>query len=220
MEVGEFNPLFAILHHGSVILCPNRSKWVAWMKEAHAAGTLIIAQDSIEGFQVATIFLGIDFNEGGIGPPLWFETVVFRRLTDGSLGFQPKTDFRYRTAVILRFAKKSGTAKSGNEPRRTGVHAGPMLIKAYRIESRRHGSIDCQPVLMGIVHFTEGIDQDQLFEQERVAVNLVMDHSPFSHDVKRGAETWDAESTNVDDELLGAPSFEDPLKNYRIWLSH
>jgi hypothetical protein len=65
-----------------------------------------------------------------------------------------------------------------------------MLIKAYRIESRRHGSIDCQPVLMGIVHFTEGIDQDQLFEQERVAVNLVMDHSPFSHDVKRGAETY------------------------------
>ena len=64
MEVGKSNSLFAILHHGSVILCSNRSKWVAWMKEAHAAGTLIIAQDSIEGFQVATIFLGIDFNEG------------------------------------------------------------------------------------------------------------------------------------------------------------
>ena len=100
MEVGEFNPLFAILHHGSVILCSSRSKWVAWMKEAHAAGALIIAQDSIEGFQVATIFLGIDFNEGGIGPPLWFETVVFRRSTDGSLGFQTKSDaFQYRTAV-------------------------------------------------------------------------------------------------------------------------
>jgi hypothetical protein len=100
MEVGKFNPLFAILHHGSVILCSNRSKWVAWMKEAHAAGTLIIAQDSIEGFQVATIFLGIDFNEGGIGPPLWFETVVFRRSTDGSLGFQTRSDaFQYRTAV-------------------------------------------------------------------------------------------------------------------------
>jgi hypothetical protein len=41
-----------------------------------------------------------------------------------------------------------------------------------------------------------------------VAVNLVMDHSPFSHDVTRGAETWDAESTNVDDELLGVPFFE------------
>jgi hypothetical protein len=99
MEVGKFNPLFAILDHGSVILCSNRSKWVARMKEVHATGTLIIAQDSIEGFQVATIFLGIDFNEGGIGLPLWFETVVFRRLTDGSLGFQTKSDFRYRTAV-------------------------------------------------------------------------------------------------------------------------
>ena len=100
MEVGKSNSLFAMLHHGSVILCSNRSKWVAWMKEAHAAGTLVIAQDSIAGFQVATIFLGIDFNEGAIGPPLWFETVVFRRSTDGSLGFQIKSDaFRYRTAV-------------------------------------------------------------------------------------------------------------------------
>jgi hypothetical protein len=53
-----------------------------------------------------------------------------------------------RSSVMLRFAKKSGTAKSGNERRRTDVNAGPMLIKAYRIESRRHGSIHCQPVLM------------------------------------------------------------------------
>ena len=80
--------------------------------------------------------------------------------------------------------------------------ARPMLIKAYRIESRRHGSIDFQPVLMGIVHFTEGIAKGQLFEQERVAVNLVMDHSPFSRDIMRGAETWEAESTNVDANCL------------------
>jgi hypothetical protein len=97
---------------------------------------------------------------------------------------------------------------------------GPMLIKAYHIESRRHGSIDFQPVLMGIVHLKEGVARGQLCQLERVAVNLVMDHSPFSHDVMRGAETWEAESTNVDDELLGVPSFEDPLKNYRIWLNH
>jgi hypothetical protein len=74
--------------------------------------------------------------------------------------------------------------------------------------------------IVHIVHFTEGIAQGQLFEQERVAVNLVIDHSPFSHDVMRGAETWEAESTNVDDKLLGIPAFEDPLKNYRIRLNH
>ena len=93
---------------------------------------------------------------------------------------------------------------------------GPMLIKAYHIES----PIDFQPVLMGIVHLKEGVARGQLCQLERVAVNLVMDHSPFSHDVMQGAETWDAESTNVDDELLGIPAFEDPLKNYRIWLNH
>ena len=93
------------------------------MKEAHAAGTLIIAQDSIAGFQVATIFLGIDFNEGGIGPPLWFETVVFRRSTTAVLASNPKRIsgiglLSMRSWVMLRFAKKSGTAKSGNERRR------------------------------------------------------------------------------------------------------
>src|ERR1700730_18073273 len=33
-----------------------------------------------------------------------------------------------------------------------------------------------------------------------------LQHFPFSHDVMRGPETWDAESTNVDDELLEVPS--------------
>jgi hypothetical protein len=140
LEVGKFNPLFAILHHGSVILCSNRSKWVAWMKEAHATGTLIIAQDSIEGFQVATIFLGIDFNEGGIGPPRWFETVVFRRLTDGSLGFQTKSNPRYWSAVDafvghVASAKKSGTAKSGND-RRAGPACTPSQCSSRHIASR------------------------------------------------------------------------------------
>jgi hypothetical protein len=71
---------------------------------------------------------------------------------------------------------------------------GPMLIKAYHIESRRHGSIDFQPVLMGIVHLKEGVARGQLCQLERVAVNLVMDHSPFSHDVmqgrRRGKRNW------------------------------
>jgi hypothetical protein len=93
--------------------------------------------------------------------------------------------------------------------------AGPILIKAYRIESRRHGSIDCQPVFLGIVHFRESVARGQLFRLERVAVNLVLDHSPFSHDVMRGLRPG-KRNRNVDDELLGVPSFEDPLKNYRI----
>jgi hypothetical protein len=48
----------------------------------------------------------------------------------------------------------------------TGVNAMPMLIKAYRIESRRHGSIDCQPVLMGILHLR--------YEQMTITANAVM----------------------------------------------
>jgi hypothetical protein len=92
MDAGRFNRLFAILHSGSVVLCTDRSEWVAWMKEAYDAGDFIIAQDSIEGFQVATIFLGINFNEETTGPPLWFETVVFRCSKDGNLGAQIECD--------------------------------------------------------------------------------------------------------------------------------
>ena len=100
MEAGRFNQLFAILDSGSVILCSDRSEWVAWMKEAHSAGNHVIAEDSIEGFQVSTIFLGINFNLGEPGPPLWFETAAFRRTIDGNLGAQIQCEaFQYSTAT-------------------------------------------------------------------------------------------------------------------------
>src|SRR6202022_3916388 len=92
MEAGRFDQLFAILDSGSVILCPDRSEWGAWMKKAHSAGNHVFAEDSIEGFQVFTIFLGINFNLGEPGPPLWFETAVFRRSTDGNPGVRINCD--------------------------------------------------------------------------------------------------------------------------------
>jgi hypothetical protein len=97
-----------------------------------------------------------------------------------------------------------------------------MLIKAYRVESRRHGSIAFEPpepVLIGIVQFTGGIDEgSEEWQRESEAVNLLMDHSPFAHDPMRGADTWDAALIVVDDESLEAPSFDDAPKGYRIWL--
>jgi hypothetical protein len=97
-----------------------------------------------------------------------------------------------------------------------------MLIKAYRVESRRHGSIAFEPpepASIGIVQFTGGIDEGrEEWQRESEAVNLLMDHSPFAHDPMRGADTWDAELIVVDDESLEAPSFDDAPKGYRIWL--
>ena len=96
-----------------------------------------------------------------------------------------------------------------------------MLIKAYRVESHRHGSIAFEPpepALIGIVHFS--IDQGrEEWQRESEAVNLLIGCSPLSHDPMRGADTWDAELIIVDDESLEAPSFDDTSKGYRIWLN-
>ena len=55
-----------------------------------------------------------------------------------------------------------------------------MLIKAYRVESHRHGSVDFGPgpVLIGIVQFP-GYDgmEDQQREEEK-ALDLLASHSP------------------------------------------
>jgi hypothetical protein len=97
-----------------------------------------------------------------------------------------------------------------------------MLIKAYRVESRRHGSIAFdppEPALIGIVQFTGSFDEGrEEWQRESVAVNLLIDHSPLAHDPMRGADTWDAELIVVDDQSLKAPFFDDALKGYRIWL--
>ena len=102
---------------------------------------------------------------------------------------------------------------SASDPRKEDCLS-PMLIKAYRVESRRHGSIAFEPpepVLIGIVQFTGGIDEgrEEEWQRESEAVNLLMNHSPFAHDPMRGADTWDAELIVVDDESLEAPSFDD-----------
>ena len=77
---------FGILENGLVISCPDITKWIEWMRESSAAGNYIVAEDEVGGFLVVTEFLGINHNATGAGPPLWFETLVFRESADGNLG--------------------------------------------------------------------------------------------------------------------------------------
>jgi hypothetical protein len=46
----------------------------------------IVAKTKIGDVLVSTVFLGIDHNHFGIGPPLLFETLVFNGPLDGSMG--------------------------------------------------------------------------------------------------------------------------------------
>jgi hypothetical protein len=77
---------FAKLHNGSVVSCPDRSEWVEWVQENFSRGNHWIVEDEVEGFYISTEFLGINHNVTGTGPPLWFETIVFRSSAKGMLG--------------------------------------------------------------------------------------------------------------------------------------
>jgi hypothetical protein len=97
-----------------------------------------------------------------------------------------------------------------------------MLIKAYRVESRPHGSIAFdppEPVLIGKVQFTGGIyggmEESQL---EIDAIELLANYSPLARDPVLGLETWEVVSIGIDDESLGTPSFQDISQGYRLWL--
>jgi len=53
-----------------------------WWQEAQAdeaAGRRVARTDVREGVWVSTVFLGIDHNYSGTGPPILFETMVNRR---------------------------------------------------------------------------------------------------------------------------------------------
>ena len=57
-----------------------------WVQENFSRGNHWIVEDEVEGFYILTEFLGINHNVTGTGPPLWFETIVFRSSAKGMLG--------------------------------------------------------------------------------------------------------------------------------------
>ena len=98
-----------------------------------------------------------------------------------------------------------------------------MLIQAYRVVSRRPGSIyfEPEPVLIGIVQFTPGIVQREIeFEPdaEAIRIRVLAKHTLTAHHQAIGIDTWKAELTSLDDDSLGTPFVENATEGYRIWL--
>lgn len=58
---------------------PDLIAWAMWFESACRDGSRMVAQtDVAPGVSVSTVFLGTDHNFFGKGPPLLFETMVFR----------------------------------------------------------------------------------------------------------------------------------------------
>lgn len=52
---------------------PNLYKWAEWFE----TGNRIVKLETIGAYHISTIFLGLDHNFSGHGPPILWETMVF-----------------------------------------------------------------------------------------------------------------------------------------------
>ncbi len=71
MTVGTY-----ILDGHQVVPEPDLLKWAKWFEDINNRR---VAWTEIPGGYVSTVFLGLDHNFSGNGPPLVFETMVFMR---------------------------------------------------------------------------------------------------------------------------------------------
>ncbi len=58
--------------------CEDLYEWAQWIENAHRSGRKNVQQDHVGPYFVSTIFLGLDHSFLTGGPPLLFETMVFR----------------------------------------------------------------------------------------------------------------------------------------------
>lgn len=67
------NDKYILDEHGQAVPEPDLLKWAAWFEKADPR----VAEDKFDGIRVSTVFLGLDHNHYGQGPPLLYETIIF-----------------------------------------------------------------------------------------------------------------------------------------------
>lgn len=70
-----------ILQGHIAVLVEDFLEWARWYETADRR----VALTKIGKSEVSTVFLGLDHNHGGGGPPLLFETLVFGGSLDGEM---------------------------------------------------------------------------------------------------------------------------------------
>lgn len=68
-----------IIKDGEIVSEPDLMKWGKWMSSSEKH----LYKDELNGSFVSTIFLGLDHNYLGSGPPVLFETMIFSGIFDG-----------------------------------------------------------------------------------------------------------------------------------------
>lgn len=94
------NDLYILGEDGTPILEHDLSKWGEWFERERKRFAM---QETIAGYFVSTVFLGIDHSFGA-GPPLLWETMIFRE--GDSLDYQE----RYSTQAEAREGHQKAVA--------------------------------------------------------------------------------------------------------------
>ena len=72
--------LYILDKHNKPKLCEDTLKWAAWF-ETHDRTVLV--DDITSKIYVSTVFLGIDHNFSGDGPPILWESMIFNGARNG-----------------------------------------------------------------------------------------------------------------------------------------
>lgn len=82
---------YVLNEQGDPVLEPDLLKWADFI-EAGEKRRIELTQ--VGDLEVSTVFLGIDHNFGGVGPPILWETMIFAREGKGRLD---QMQWRYRS---------------------------------------------------------------------------------------------------------------------------
>lgn len=69
------NDKYILRPDGIAIPEPDLIAWAIWFEDSNR----VVRQDVVGTVLISTVFLGLDHNFTGQGPPLLFETMVFRK---------------------------------------------------------------------------------------------------------------------------------------------
>jgi hypothetical protein len=77
---------------------PDLMTWARWMEDSVDERVVKRDADEESGWLVSTVFLGLDHNFSSVGPPILFESMVFKkRKDDGKLTGEESICERYST---------------------------------------------------------------------------------------------------------------------------
>ena len=96
-----------ILEDGEVKPEPDLIKWAQWFEH----NDLHVNRTKTDKYTVSTVFLGIDHSFGRDGPPIVFETMVFKYGDWDSGDLQENDIDRYATIEDARAGHKAMVAK-------------------------------------------------------------------------------------------------------------